>query len=392
MHVAYVAPSLKPSSGWRSLTVGAIGSLQRHAGVEPLLVVSGEDARAAKELLPNCPRLVVPKTQLLAPGSPWGWPMALATWLRARRVRTEPALVHSLEAYPTGLVGHWLATRLGCPHVITAGGTYAVCWVQAGLDRRIYERVLRRAGVLCPISQGTADLMRRHFAAALDESRLRVIVLGTDRHRKVPRDVAFGRAPAHAPVMLSVGAIKPRKGYEASLRAFALVKARVPDARYRIVGRLDQPDYFETLKQMVVDDDIRDVEFLTDVSDAELDRHYRDASVFLLTPEQHGLAFEGFGLVYLEAGAYGLPVVATASGGVTDAVRHRHTGLLAPPGSVEEIARLILALLQDPELAKRLGRANRQWAERLTWERFAEEQYETHERLLGHVNRGVPCR
>ena len=234
--------------------------------------------------------------------------------------------------------------------------------------------------------------MRRHFAAVLEDSRLRVIVLGTDYHRKVPHDVAFGRAPVHAPIMLSVGAIKPRKGYETSLRAFARVKARVPEARYRIVGRVGRLDYFEMLKQMIAVHNIRDVEFLTDVSDAELDRHYRDASVFLLTPEQHGLAFEGFGLVYLEAGAYGLPVVATASGGVTDAVRHRHTGLLAPPGSVEEIARLILALLREPELAKRLGRANRQWAEHLTWERFAEEQYETYERLLGHANRGVPRR
>ncbi len=387
MHVVYVVPSLRPSSGWRAMAVGAVGSLQRHVGVKPLLVVSSEDARAAKELLPDCQRLVVPQTQFLALGSARGWPGVLATWLTARHVPTHPVLVHSLEAYPTGLVGHWLAARLGCPHVLTAVGTYAVHWAQAGLDQRVYKRVLRHAGAICPISRGTADLMRRHFV--LDESRLRVILLGTDHHRKVPRSVAIGRARVDPPVILSVGAIKPRKGYEVSLRAFARVKRRIPGARYQIVGRVDQPAYFDKLRQVIADADIRDVEFLTDTSDAELDRHYRNASVFLLTPEQHGLAFEGFGLVYLEAGAYGLPVVATASGGVTDAVRHQHTGLLAPPGNVEEVARHMLVLLQEPELATRLGRANRQWAERLTWERFAEEQYHVYDRLLHTGNCGV---
>jgi phosphatidylinositol alpha-1,6-mannosyltransferase len=114
----------------------------------------------------------------------------------------------------------------------------------------------------------------------------------------------------------------------------------------------------------------------------ELDRHYREADIFLLTPEQVGLAFEGFGLVYLEAGAYGLPVVATRTGGVPDAVRHDETGLLASPGRADEVADCLLKLLEDPVRATRLGRANRDWSEHLTWERFARAQRDIYEQVL----------
>ena len=125
------------------------------------------------------------------------------------------------------------------------------------------------------------------------------------------------------------------------------------------------------------------MKFLGDIPDAHVRREYQDASVFVLTPEQHGLAFEGFGLVYLEAGAYGLPVVATRTGGVADAVRHGETGLLAAAGEVEQVAECLLRVLRDPDLAARLGRGNRDWSERLSWERFAAAQREVYERILG---------
>lgn len=108
----------------------------------------------------------------------------------------------------------------------------------------------------------------------------------------------------------------------------------------------------------------------------------------LLTPQQDGLHSEGFGLVYLKAGAYGLPVVATRSGGVTDAVKDGETGLLADSGDVVSIADAVLRLLTEPELATRMGRANRLWAEKLTWERNASQQYKAYREVFGRAERG----
>jgi glycosyltransferase involved in cell wall biosynthesis len=77
-----------------------------------------------------------------------------------------------------------------------------------------------------------------------------------------------------------------------------------------------------------------------------------------------------------------LPVVATRSGGVPDAVVDGETGLLCEEGDVDGIAAAILRLLGDEELARRMGLANRDWAETLTWERTIEEQLKLYEEVL----------
>jgi glycosyltransferase involved in cell wall biosynthesis len=96
------------------------------------------------------------------------------------------------------------------------------------------------------------------------------------------------------------------------------------------------------------------------------------------------LNFEGFGLVYLEAGAYGLPVVATRSGGVPEAVKDGETGLLADEEDVEGVAQAIRTILADPGLASRLGKANRLWSEDLTWERSAKQYLQVYSSVLDH--------
>jgi glycosyltransferase involved in cell wall biosynthesis len=68
---------------------------------------------------------------------------------------------------------------------------------------------------------------------------------------------------------------------------------------------------------------------------------------------------------------------------VADAVRHAETGLLVEPGDVEAAASAMLRLLTEPELARKMGKANREWAETLTWERYAAEQVQAYQELLG---------
>ena len=108
-------------------------------------------------------------------------------------------------------------------------------------------------------------------------------------------------------------------------------------------------------------------------------RLYQESSAFFLAPQQEGLQFEGFGLVFLEAGAYGLPVVATRTGGVPEAVQDGVTGLLADAEDSEGLARALLRLLTEPGLRRELGCANRLLAETLTWERNAAEQFQAYQ-------------
>jgi phosphatidylinositol alpha-1,6-mannosyltransferase len=310
-------------------------------------------------------------------------------WAVAARSDYPPVdLVHSLEAYPTGLVGSWLARRLGCPHALTAHGTYGVIGYERRWDRLAYSRALQRTGLVCPVSNGTAALMQSCFGKALAHSCVRPILNGNDFYTSVSRQEAFDRTFPPDPVILSVGDIKPRKGQHLSLAAFARVKEQFPASRYLIAGkyRTEQP-YYQQLRQFIADHKLQDVHFTGMVPAAELRRYYQEASLFVLAPQQVGLHFEGFGLVYLEAGAYGLPVVATRSGGVPDAVKDGETGLLAGPGDVDGIAAAMLRLLGDPDLARQMGRNNRVWAETLTWERNAREHVEAYQDFLARERR-----
>lgn len=290
-------------------------------------------------------------------------------------------LVHSLEAYPSGLVGSWLAKKLRCPHVITTHGTYGLIWHEYRADRTLYEGVLKKTALVCPVSQGTADLLHTYFAEALKNTRVHPILNGNDFYKTILSEKALNRQPPTPPILLSVGDVKPRKGQHISLAAFAKIKEHLPETRYHIVGLYKQNEYYCQLQQFIADNKLQDVTFLGAISDSELSREYQDASVFVLTPQQKGLHFEGFGLVYLEAGAYGLPVVGTKTGGVPDAVQEGVTGFLANSGDVDGIADSVLRLLNDSELALQMGRANRRRAEQLTWERSAQEQMQAYQDL-----------
>lgn len=389
LRIAFVAPYLNTLSGWRSLTVGAIASLQAR-GHHPYVVVSEDDAPDAELLWPDLEIMVVPRTHYLAFQGIRSGATALRTWLRLATGKLPPLdLVHSLEAYPTGLIGHWMARRLRVPHVITAVGTYAVHVGVSRLDRALYARVLLQAAQVCPISSGTRDLLLEHWGAHLDTDKIRVVLIGSEYARKVSAAATGLRRDEAAPLVLSVGAIKPRKGYHVSLLAFAGLQRRLPSARYRIVGAVHDREYHEELQALIARLELSGVEFSGAVSSEELDRCYREASVFLLTPQQVDLNFEGFGLVYLEAGAYGLPVVGTRTGGVPDAVRSEETGLLVDPEDAEAAGDALHRLIEDRDLWRRLGAGNRAWAEQLTWERFAAEQEEVYGRVLR--GRGSPA-
>ena len=91
-----------------------------------------------------------------------------------------------------------------------------------------------------------------------------------------------------------------------------------------------------------------------------------------MTSISHGNSIEGFGLVYLEAAAHGLPVVAHNIGGVPEAVLDGRTGLLVPPERPAQLAAAFEKLIHDEDLRKQLGAAGREWAGRNCWKQSAE--------------------
>lgn len=381
MKVAYVLPSLRKPSGWHTHSTALIQAIDNF--VEPVLYVSRDDARSVKFLFPQKKAHILPTTQGFSLSS-WRGLLKLSACFKEIKRSHFPRvdLVHSLEAYPTGLAGNWLARKFRCPHILTSHGTYGVVWYKKTIDRFAYQQVLKNTALVCPVSNGTAGLMQQYFQHALGQTRVQVIPNGNDFFKKITKEDLRNRKPPTVPTLLTVADVKPRKGQHTSLAAFAKVKESLPDARYLIVGKITQNDYFTRLKEFIKQHHLKDVKFLNVVSDKDLSRYYQETSVFVMTPQMDDLNFEGFGLVYLEAGAYGVPVVATRCGGVSDAVKHEETGLLADPDDVDTIADAILTLLNNPTLARKMGDANREWSENLTWTKNAERHIKEYRSIL----------
>jgi phosphatidyl-myo-inositol dimannoside synthase len=184
------------------------------------------------------------------------------------------------------------------------------------------------------------------------------------------------------PTVVTVGRLEDRyKGHDVLVRALPLVRARVPDVRWVVIGDGSLRGPLESLARATGVSDL--VHFTGAVGDAERDRWLREAHVFAMPSRlpADGLAGEGFGIVYLEAGLRGLPVVAGAVGGALDAVLDGRTGLLVEPNDHVAVADAIASLLTDRARAEALGRAGAEHARRHAWPNVAERL----ERLIREV-------
>jgi phosphatidylinositol alpha-1,6-mannosyltransferase len=175
-----------------------------------------------------------------------------------------------------------------------------------------------------------------------------------------PAPVARAR---RRPRVLTVARLAPEhtyKGIDTLLAAWPKVRDRVGDAELVVVGGgPDGPRLRREATRLRVDGSVR---FVGPVSDEELARLYCSSAVLAL-PSRARVgarpAGEGFGLVFLEAAAAGLPVVAGATGAVPEVVQGSRTGLLVDPDNPREVAQAIAELLLDPERARRMGEEGR---------------------------------
>src|SRR5690606_5690728 len=169
---------------------------------------------------------------------------------------------------------------------------------------------------------------------------------------------------AGRPVVVCVSRLVARKGQDTLIRALPLVRRRVPDAALLLVGG---GPYRSTLQRLAREVGVADdVVFTGSVPWAELPAHYAAGDVFAMPCRTRagGLDVEGLGIVYLEASATGLPVIAGDSGGAPAAVRDGETGFVVNGGDLARHAERLARLLADPALARRRGAAGRAWVER----------------------------
>ncbi len=163
-------------------------------------------------------------------------------------------------------------------------------------------------------------------------------------------------------VVITVARLVERKGQDTVLRALPAVIKRFPDLVYRIVG---EGPYEANLRALARELGIENhVIFDGNVSDEKLRALYAESDIFIMTSREIQASgdVEGFGIVYLEAGAFGKPVIGSRSGGIPDAVIDGVTGILVEPEDEDGVTAAIIKLFSDGVFAGRLGYEGRRRA------------------------------
>jgi phosphatidyl-myo-inositol dimannoside synthase len=230
---------------------------------------------------------------------------------------------------------------------------------------RLARFAARNARASVSISSYTSGLLSG-IGAPVD--RLSLIPPGVD----VPADPSS--LPCERPTFVTVSRLADRyKGHDVLMRSLALMRERIPDVEWVVIGDGPlRPELEGLARQEGVADSVR---FLGAVSDEVRDGWLRRAHLLAMPSRLpgEGAAGEGFGIVYLEAAGVGKPVVAGAVGGALDAVLDGQTGLLVDPTDPAAVAAAITRLLLDGELAARLGEAGRVRAQSFGWPVIVEQ-------------------
>ncbi|GGR80782.1 glycosyl transferase family 1 [Micromonospora fulviviridis] len=277
-------------------------------------------------------------------------------------------------AAPLGLLAAGLRRRAGIRRAVALTHGHEAGWATLPGARSALRRIGRGVDVTTYLGEYT----RVRLARVLDGvTELRRLAPGVDVDTYHPgvdgERVRLRLGLADRPVVVCVSRLVPRKGQDMLIRAMPEIRRRVPDAALLVVGG---GPYRATLEKLARQTGVeRDVVFTGSVPSAELPAHYAAGDVYAMPcrTRNRGLDVEGLGIVYLEASATGLPVVAGDSGGAPDAVREGETGYVVRGRDVAQLADRVATLLADRDLAREFGAAGRAWVEReWRWETQAE--------------------
>ena len=325
------------------------GGIQQYLGnvvaayPDPVHVLAPADERAG------------PDEQVSRSGSTFMWPTkAVGDWIVEHARAFEPEAILFGAPYPLAFLGPRLRAELGVGYAVLAHGAEVIMPGAAPGLRQAVAKALREADARFAVSRYTAGRVER-----LSGKEVVFVGAGVDTGMfKPPPDGGH-----QAPVIGSVSRFVPRKGQDRLLEAVARLDR---PAEVLLVGKGRK----EAGLRRAADRIGVNARFVVDAPWADLPNLYRSMDVFCMPCSSRwgGLEVEGLGLVFLEASATGLPVLAGDSGGSSETVIPGETGYVVR--SVDDIAEGLTILLDDPERARAMGAAGRRLVEStFTWDR-----------------------
>jgi phosphatidyl-myo-inositol dimannoside synthase len=357
MKVVAIAETEDVRSGWGRYTHEVVSNLAKN-GVVVDLIIKGE-------LLP------------------FSWVNFFKNTLIVRKHLTnDVSLVHAFDVWPFGVYAYMANFLKGLPLFITGVGTYSIP-PRHGVKAALMRRALNGASEIFCISRYTRELIKKHLLV----DNTSIVPWGTAKIPNISEELFssyasyFSIRVESAPILLTVGQIKHRKGQLDTLKAVKILKEKYSNILYVVVGSTSDTIYVEQIKTFARENGL--LENLRIVGnqkdDKELAFFYALADIFVMTSNNDDAHFEGFGLVFLEAAQFGKPAVGSAGCGIEDAILDGETGYLSKQGDEMDIAEKIDKVLANK---KDLGDSAKLRASQFTWEKNAEIMRKSYEKYI----------
>jgi phosphatidylinositol alpha-1,6-mannosyltransferase len=278
-------------------------------------------------------------------------------------------------AAPLGLLAPVLR-RAGVMKIIALTHGHEVWWSKVWPFTWAMKSIARNVDHLTYLGEFTRQAISQTINSSAQSAMVK-IAPGIDTEHFAPTDsseLTSELGLTDKKVIVSVGRLVHRKGQDVLIEAMPNLLKEIPDAHLVLIGEGPYRGYLETrVKNLGIDSKVT---FIGRITYVDLPRYICLGEVFVMPSRSRlaGLEVEGLGIVYLEASACGLPVIAGNSGGAPDAVVQGVTGLVVNGKDQHAVAMSIATLLNDQEKAREMGRKGREWViDQWRWEIWSEK-------------------
>lgn len=305
----------------------------------------------------------------------------ISNLLQIRRQIKSVDMIHVFDLWPHGFLAWLLSFNTGKPIILTLVGTGSV----KPLNNYFLKLVLGKIMHDCYQITAISSYVCGRVLSKVPGLHIKVICPGVDYNYWSNSEGNFSvdGLPSHADFILSVGSFKRRKGYHTSLAIFKRINQLFPDLFYVIVGVGSKNNfYYQKIIQQIKSDDLINKVIITGhLSDEQLKNVYHRAKFFWLLSQDDNDDIEGFGLVFLEAAAAGLPVIGCRNTGANDAICDKYNGFLVDISEEDDILQKISSLLTDKMIHQQFSVNSRQFARVMTDENLVNNYVEIYKKF-----------
>ncbi len=356
MRILIITPTIETNSGWGRYSVNIVEEYRKR-GIS-FSICSLDISNTAEENL----------VQIL----PFSFLNFFKNLISIRRISSDHDIVHAFDGWPYAVYGFFAVWGTQKRLYVNAVGTYSLpgrSFIKQLLMSRAYNQSSK---ILC-ISRYTKDKIDGFYG---DGSKSVVVPLGVTG---LPSILEEDKARLNAkfqidgcfPVLITVGAIKKRKGQLDTMKALTLLKNKYPQILYLLVGDDRDVNYVNQILSLArINDMEKNVRVISgSIGDRELSFLYQKSDLAVLNSLNYSGHFEGFGLMFLEAGQFGVPGVGSSECGIEDAIMDGLTGYLTKQGDSEDISEKIKMALEKKVV---LGQKAKEFSKEFSWGQTAE--------------------